>query len=288
MGENIHQNFLFSTDFCVSSETTVNGHIDAEDEKEAFKTDTFSDPKDQEQNNRNNRGKRLIIEEIDNSEKSTEEISKKSTERMENSEKSSEIPGNENQSKQEVKSKGKRLKIVEVDDVADVENSVEKNLTQKENVQKSCDIIMDESRTGKGESRGETNESLTERRSANDQEVKMNITVEQHDKLSSSRTPETPATDDRHEDLSSPQHKIGGQDLVEKKNEASSVVLSPPVVTAPKPLPENVVVLKDKGNALYKIGRYADAIECYSDAIHQLTEGKISFSFLQCFHYTHI
>nr|XP_006821052.1 PREDICTED: sperm-associated antigen 1-like [Saccoglossus kowalevskii] len=56
--------------------------------------------------------------------------------------------------------------------------------------------------------------------------------------------------------------------LVEKKEEAT------PAPPPPLPLPQNVMELKNKGNALFKAGQYGEAVECYTKAINVLQKNE--------------
>eukprot|EP00794_Sanderia_malayensis_P011962 gene11962-13199_t len=145
-------------------------------------------------------GRRLIIEEIHGSEKP------------------SEIPRKEDHLKQETTNKGKRLKIVEADEITDTDMDV----TDAKREGNSTAGVMPEKDKG-------------------------------------------PAAKSSKEETKA-------------EETTSAAITSPPVITPPKPLPKHFVRLTSEGYEFYDIGRYAEAIDKFTEALNEIDEDEPSYA----------
>ena len=238
---------------------------------EVIKTlkETGGDKNQEGKTENSKRGKKLLIEEVE----SLEEKKKEETNVEENK------VTNE-------KKKGRRMKIIEVD-----------NMEDSEILDKSSENQQEEKLTnGHSTASGQSMESKTQNdaeyvENENPSDASGSIIADEVDKeavsekqslVSEKRTKEmdivTESADEpvavsamkAEEEINvvveSKAMKEGDDEIINSEPPPILPNPSPPIV----PLPDDVLSLKDKGNAMYKAGKYADAKKKYTDAISRL------------------
>lgn len=208
------------------------------------------------------KGKRMIIEEIDTQEDKKNDIDKKES---------------------ETKKKGKRLKIIEVEDTNEMletySHSKLENRQEKIERNDKKSTLLDENNV-KGVCNGK--------------DTQLNGVIEAD--AISKKSPSTSRngkneTDQTCKENSHHKNKAEEVDIYAGKVfDTKETAKSKEIVTADSngaspggekmsiPVPDDVLQIKNEGNDLYKAGRYAEAEMKYSEAIEKLRKGKFNLS----------
>ena len=211
------------------------------------------------------KGKRMIIEEIDSSNKNKMNVNGK------------DVDGNRGT---ERKKKGKRLKIIEVENADDVylssetdnidkkqndtENKESKNKVINENHgHEGDDVIASLDGSNGKEATSEKSPTTSENGTGNVEKNKMEICDVRSLNGSKENLDENNKVDDIAGSKESKNNTIMQNNVVE-------------VGVEDKQIPDEVLDMKNEGNALFKAGRYPEAENKYSEAIDKLQKGMIN------------
>ena len=194
----------------------------------------------------------------------------------------------------EQKRKGKRLKIIEVDEYDDVNKENASNLDElkieniletgntKDRTEKTAGIDTsarkDEAgHSGKADDKnveGDDQDPFTEferkRKQENVIQQKDSLTIQKAQgsgKMNSALTDKGNATENVNKLVSDMEDSENNLDR--KESPTDPLIIE----NESEDLPDEVMKFKDNASRLFKMGRYADAVECYTDAINALNSG---------------
>ena len=218
---------------------------------------------------RSKKGKKLLIEEVESLEEKKMEETIVEENKMTNE-----------------KKKGKRMKIIEVDNMEDSEivdkssgNQPEEKLTNGHSTASGNSI---DSTTLKSTEYFENKNTSDATGSISSEEIDKEAVSEKQSLISEKWTKEKViVTESADEPIAISAMKaeeeinvVVESKAMKKGDDGITNSEPPPILTNPSPpvvpLPDDVLSLKDQGNAMYKAGKYADAKKKYTEAISKL------------------
>ena len=194
--------------------------------------------------------------------------------------------GDETQENQAIK-KGKRLKIIEVENTDDILK--EKTKDVETNDIQVADVVSCDS-DNKTHVSHDADEILSMKR-----EDEKDIPSKVSPNPVQSESHGSAELDSRVHEMGNSQeikHEFIGSSACKEGSESPEAVISAMAkdiatdgcqMEQISPVPDDVVETKNQGNAFYKAGRYAEAESKYSEAISKLKEGRHEFSYLSIF-----